>query len=131
LILIDTSVWVEVLRKPSRLQLEEVAGWEEITTCLPVVQELLQGIRDPQAYRFAREAMLSLPLVEAPLRTEVFLEAAELFRTARRAGLTVSSGFDCLIAACALRNGLILVHRDQDFDRLARVSPLVVRNLSG
>jgi len=75
----------------------------------------------------ARKALLALPIAEAPLRTEVFLEAAQLFRSARRSGLTVRSGFDCLIAACALRNGLTVAHCDRDFDLLARVSPLTVR----
>ena len=31
---------------------------------------------------------------------------------------------DCLIAACALRHGLTVVHVDRDFDLIARVSPL-------
>jgi hypothetical protein len=130
LILVDTSIWVEVFRKPSRVQLEDVGDLNEIVTCLPVVQEVLQGFREEWAYRLARKSLLALPIAEAPLRTEVFLEAAELFRSARRAGLTVRSGVDCLIAACALRNGLTVAHCDRDFDLLARVSPLAVRSIA-
>jgi predicted nucleic acid-binding protein len=130
LILVDTSIWVEVFRKPSRVQLEDVGDLKEIVTCLPVVQEVLQGFREEWAYRVARKALLALPIAEAPLRIEVFLEAAELFRSARRAGLTVRSGVDCLIAACALRNGLTVAHCDRDFDLLARVSPLAVRSIA-
>jgi predicted nucleic acid-binding protein len=130
LILVDTSIWVEVFRKPSRVQLEDVGDLKEIVTCLPVVQEVLQGFREEWAYRLARKSLLALPIAEAPLRIEVFLEAAELFRSARRAGLTVRSGVDCLIAACALRNGLTVAHCDRDFDLLARVSPLAVRSIA-
>jgi predicted nucleic acid-binding protein len=130
LILVDTSIWVEVFRKPSRVQLEDVGDLKEIVTCLPVVQEVLQGFREEWAYRVARKSLLALPIAEAPLRIEVFLEAAELFRSARRAGVTVRSGVDCLIAACALRNGLTVAHCDRDFDLLARVSPLAVRRVS-
>jgi hypothetical protein len=130
LILVDTSIWVEVFRKPSRVQLEDVGDLKEIVTCLPVVQEVLQGFREEWAYRVARKSLLALPIAEAPLRIEVFLEAAELFRSARRAGLTVRSGVDCLIAACALRNGLTVAHCDRDFDLLARVSPLAVRSIA-
>jgi predicted nucleic acid-binding protein len=36
---------------------------------------------------------------------------------------------DCLIAACAIRNGLTILHHDRDFDLLARISPLKVRRL--
>jgi len=130
LILVDTSIWVEVFRKPSRVQLEDVGDLREIVTCLPVVQEVLQGFREEWAYRVARKSLLALPIAEAPLHIEVSLEAAELFRSARRAGLTVRSSVDCLIAACALRNGLTVAHCDRDFDLLARVSPLEVRRIA-
>jgi len=73
--------------------------------------------------------MLSFPIVESPLRADAVLEAANLFRAARRAGLTVRSGVDCLIAACAIRNGLTVLHRDRDFDVIARVSSLEVRDI--
>lgn len=129
MILIDTSIWVEVFRKPSRVRLEDVADIKEVVTCLPVVQEVLQGFQDEWAYRLARRSLLALPIAESPLRAAVFLEAAQLFRSARRAGVTVRSGVDCLIAACALRNGLTVAHCDRDFDLLARVSPLTVRRV--
>ena len=129
MVLVDTSAWIEVFRKPTRLQLDEVGGLDEVVTCLPVVQEVLQGFRDEGAFRVAREAMLSLPCVESPLGQSRFEEAAELYRAARRAGFTVRSGTDCLIAACAIRHGLTVLHRDRDFPALARVSPLLERNL--
>ena len=71
--------------------------------------------------------MLALPMVEAPLRQEVFEEAVGLYRRARAVGLTVRSSVDCLIAACALRHGLTDLHHDRDFGFLAKVSPLRVR----
>lgn len=124
MLLVDTSVWIEVFRRRPRIAFERVADIEEVVTCLPVIQEVLQGFRDERAFQTAREAMLSLPRVESPLRIEVFDEAVTLYRSARRAGLTVRSGVDCLIAACAMRHGLTVLHHDRDFDLLARVSPL-------
>jgi predicted nucleic acid-binding protein len=126
-VLVDTSVWVEVFRKPARLRLDDVVEFDEVVTCLPVIQEVLQGFRDERAYQLARAAMRALSIVEAPLRASVFDDAVELYRGARRAGLTVRSGVDCLIAACAIRNGLTVLHCDRDYDLLARVSPLAVR----
>jgi predicted nucleic acid-binding protein len=123
-VLVDTSVWIEVFRKGSRFQLESVAATDEIVTCLPVVQEVLQGFREERAFALARDAMLSFPVVESPLRTEVVVEAAQLYRAGRRAGLTIRSGVDCLIAACAIRHHLTVLHRDRDFDLIARVSSL-------
>jgi hypothetical protein len=124
--LVDSSVWIEVLRKGSRLDLEALAPLEEVATCLPVVQEVLQGIREERAFRIARDALLALRVVESPLTSGVFEMAWNLYRTARRAGLTPRSGVDCLIAACALRSDLVVLHRDRDYAMLARVSPLRV-----
>jgi predicted nucleic acid-binding protein len=128
-VLVDTSVWIEVFRKGARFQLESAVATDDIVTCLPVVQEVLQGFRDEQAFARARDAMLSFPIVESPLKAEVVLDAANLFRTARRAGLTVRSSVDCLIAACAIRNGLSVLHRDRDFDLIARISSLDSRGI--
>jgi predicted nucleic acid-binding protein len=35
---------------------------------------------------------------------------------------------DCLIAACAIRHDLEVLHRDRDFDALATISPLRARD---
>jgi hypothetical protein len=129
MILIDTSVWVEVFRKNSRLQLEDHVSLDDVVTCLPVVQEVLQGFRDEAAFRKARSAMFAFPQLESPLSRPVFEEAVRLYRTARRAGSTVRSSVDCLIAACALRHDVEVLHRDRDFPALARVSTLRERQL--
>jgi predicted nucleic acid-binding protein len=128
-ILVDTSVWIEHFRRSSRFELEAVLDLDQAVTCLPVVQEVLQGFADQSAYNLAREAMLAFPIVESPLSDQVFLLAVDLYRSARRAGLTVRSGVDCLIGACALRNSLTILHRDRDFDALAKISPLEVRGV--
>ena len=64
-----------------------------------------------------------------PLDQNLFLEAADLYRRARRAGFTVRSGVDCLIATCAIRNELVVLHQDRDYTALAQVSPLRQRPL--
>jgi len=125
--LVDTSIWVEVFRRRDPLDLEALVPIDEVVTCLPVVQELLQGFRDERAFRVARDGMLALPLLESALGSALVLEAVQLYREARRAGLTVRSSVDCLIAACALRHDVDVLHRDRDFDAIARVSPLRVR----
>lgn len=127
MVLVDTSAWIEVFRKPPRLHIEAVVDFDEIVTCLPIVQEVLQGFTSDAAFRAAREAMLALPMVESPLGENAYLDAADLYRRARRAGITVRSGVDCLIAACAIRHGLTVLHHDRDFDALARISELQQR----
>ena len=124
MILVDTSVWVEVFRRRRPLDLADVVDFDDIATCWPIVQEVLQGFRDERSYRIAREAMLAMPIVEAPLGGEVFTDAVELYRTARKTGRTIRSSTDCLIAACALRADMEVLHRDRDFTRLAEISAL-------
>ena len=129
MLLVDTSVWIEVFRRDTTFHLESVADLEEVVTCLPVIQEVLQGFRDERAFQVARESLYALPIVESPLQRAVFDEAIELYRRSRQAGVTVRSSVDCLIAACALRHGLTVVHRDRDFNRLARISPLEAHDI--
>jgi predicted nucleic acid-binding protein len=129
MILVDTSVWIELFRKNSSLRPEAAFDLEEVVTCLPVIQEVLQGFGDEGAFRKARQAMLSLPIVESPLGTEVYEQGIELYRLARRQGLTVRSSADCLIAACALRHDLTVIHRDRDYPALAKVSSLRERRI--
>ncbi|MDP6978825.1 MAG: PIN domain-containing protein [Myxococcota bacterium] len=124
MILLDTSIWIDVFRARRPLDLEAVVDFDEVVTCLPVVQEVCQGFRDESAYRRSRDAMLSLPIVESPMDASVFLQAAELYRGARRGGFTVRSSVDCVIAACAIRHDLEVLHRDRDFTALAKVSSL-------
>ena len=49
------------------------------STCLPVLQEVLQGFPRRPRVRVARDAMLALPIVEAPLETVAFEEAVDLY----------------------------------------------------
>ena len=122
--LVDTSVWIATFRRRDPIDLESQVPFDEIVTCLPIVQEVLQGFRDETAYRRASEAMFALPIVESPLGEDVVRDAVGLYRTARRHGLTIRSSVDGLIAACALRHDLEVLHLDRDFPNLAKVSAL-------
>ena len=122
--LVDTSVWIDVLRGREHERFRSLINGTEVVTCLPVLQEVLQGFDSDAAYRVARMALASLPIVQPTMEHDLYDEAIELYRTARRRGLTVRSSVDCLIAVCALRNNQTILHKDRDFDSLARVSSL-------
>ena len=128
MVLVDTSVWIEIFKKPPGLHFTALVDIDEVAVCLPVIQEVVQGFRDERAFDVAREAMLFFPVVESPLEESVFMEGASLYRSARRRGFMRSS-VDCLIATCAIRNDLEVLHRDRDFTTLAEVSPLKLRSL--
>ena len=129
MVLVDTSVWVATFARRQPLDLEAVVDFDAVVTCLPVLQEVLQGFRNETAFRRARQAMLALPIVESPLPLEVVSEAVQLYRLGRGAGHTIRSSVDCLIAACALRHDLEVVHRDRDYAAIAAISALRQRRV--
>ncbi len=129
MVLVDTSLWIEVFRRGTTLSLESVVDPDDIVTCLPVIQEVLQGFDDERAYRVARDSMLALPILEDPLTFDTYERAVDLYRLGRRAGRTFRSSTDCLIAACALEHDAEVLHCDRDFDAIAMVSPLRSRNV--
>jgi predicted nucleic acid-binding protein len=122
-ILVDTSVWIELLNRPgtARLSDEQLMSF---ATCGPVVQEVLQGLRQVAwAVRF-REDFLALTILSDPLSVNTFLAAADLYREGRRKGYTIRSSTDCLIAAIAIENSIPVWHKDRDFDTIAHFTSL-------
>lgn len=130
MVLVDTSVWIEVFRRGSRLSLESVVPLDHVVTCGPVIQEVIQGFDDERAFRVARDSMLALPILENPMTVHAYEQAAELYRRGRRSGKTLRSGVDCLIAACALLHDADVLHCDRDFDAIATIAPLRARNIA-
>ena len=129
--LVDTSAWVEFFRRSRQWSLDDLApDPDRIVTCLPVIQEVLQGIDDDRYFAIARDSLYSWPCVDAPLGSDVIDRAVELYRQTRRVGVTIRSSVDCLIAASALRHGLTVVHCDRDFAAIARVTGLRHLDLS-
>jgi predicted nucleic acid-binding protein len=123
-VLVDSSIWIEVFRLNANYRLDDLVDIDEVVTCPPVVQEVLQGFREEFAFRRVRGSMLALPIVESPMPIELYQEAAQIYRSARRGGFTIRSGVDCLIAAAAIRHNLPLLHADRDFEAIAKVTPL-------
>lgn len=111
--------------KKRSLDLESVVRLDDVVTCLPVIiQEVLQGFDDERAYCLAKEALTSFPVLESPISEEVFFAFIDLYRLARKRGVTIRSSIDCLIAACAIRNNVQVLHRGRDSVALARVCKL-------
>ena len=123
MILVDTSVWIRWFRGGTiaRPTAAEMAG---VATCSPILQELVQGFKDIPALPQIRTELLALPRLTDPVPIAAFLEAAEIYRLAKRKGFTIRSSVDCLIAAIAIRNDLPVMHYDRDFDTIARFTPL-------
>lgn len=122
MILLDTSIWIEILsgRLGSMLIDEQI---EEFVTCGPVVQEVLQGIQ-PAAVRRFRDQFDGIPRLCDPLPERIFVLAAEIYRVGRQNGYTIRSSKDCLIAAIAIDSNTPVWHRDRDFGHIASYTEL-------
>lgn len=123
LVLVDTSIWVHLLGRARLFQLRK-DDWCQIVTCLPVIQEVFQGLREIPRKAELEESFLSLPRVADPMSLDYVLEAASLYRAGRKRGLTIRSSVDCLIAAIALKHKLRVWHHDRDFVSIAKYTAL-------
>lgn len=127
MIVVDTSVWIDVLNDVSSPQAERcvalIEDGEPVALTDIVFTEILQGLRSEREVRLVERHLRSFPILRLD-GLEDFALAAELYRSARRAGVTIRKTLDCLIAAPCVRTGAPLLHADADFDRLAGCTPL-------
>jgi predicted nucleic acid-binding protein len=127
MILVDTSAWIEYLRATESTAAIEVRRLISDTTgqivmCEPIAMEILCGATNETHSALERlvNGLPSLPVDNAV----DFRAAADTYRAARRAGKTIRSINDCLIAAVAIRHNVRVVHCDTDFDVIARLTGL-------
>ena len=126
-VLYDSSVWIDFLNKrvtPQTVKLEQAIerNSDDVLVCPPVLQEVLQGIRDDGRYERIKRSLLAYTFLEAD-PVEVAVEAAALYRALRKLGVTIRKANDCLIARYAIRADAAVSHADEDFDRIAMHSP--------
>jgi predicted nucleic acid-binding protein len=128
-IVVDTSVWIDVLNEKGSPQAERcvelIEAGEPVALTDVVVTEILQGFRSEREARLVELHLRAFPILRLD-GLEDFVLAAELYRKARRAGVTIRRTLDCLIAAPCVRTGAPLLHADADFDRLAKCTSLEV-----
>jgi hypothetical protein len=126
MILVDTSVWVEVLKDKSGevVQAFKARVSDDICALTRFTQlELLQGAKNEAEWRKLDEYLAAQYYLEASEST--WRDAARIYFELRRKGVTVNSPVDCCIGQLALESKALLLHRDKDFDRIARVRPLL------
>ena len=125
--IVDSSVWVGFLNGERTGEVAFLKSFMEARRpvwLLPVIlKEVLQGADSEQ--RFARwsRALSSIPVVAVADPVAIARAAALLYARCRWRGVTPRSGNDCLIAATAVQAKMPILHRDQDFPRIATVEP--------
>lgn len=126
--IVDTSVWLDYSAdRPSwqAHRLDAAIRERQAMIVDPVRIEVLAGM-NPVASPARIIAMLERCEDVMQLHRIDAEKAAEIYRGCRAFGETVRSLNDCLIAAIAIRNGARILHRDRDYDTIAKHFPLQV-----
>jgi predicted nucleic acid-binding protein len=127
-VLVDSSAWVEYLRRTGSAEdrrVRRLIESSEDATTDPVMLEVVGGGRSLTMTR-ALSRLLARARYLPQRPHEDVLSAVDIYQRCRVAGETVRSLNDCLIAAIAIRNDTPVLHCDRDFDAMARHTPLKV-----
>jgi hypothetical protein len=133
LIVVDSSVWIGILRgvdNPAVVRLRELVEGDDDRILVGdlVLLEVLQGARDePHAARIEHN-LRQYPI--APMLGEALaVRAAHNYRLLRARGTTVRKTIDIIIGAFCIAGGHLLLHDDLDFEPMAEhLGLLVVRS---
>jgi predicted nucleic acid-binding protein len=128
LIVVDTSVLVDFLkgRKTAATDALRRLEIEDMPYAIPAFccQELLQGAKDQREWELLLEHLLSQRVLASRDPLSSHIEAARIYYDCRRKGMTVRSAVDCFIAQLVLEEDGILLHYDDDFEKIRSVRPL-------
>ena len=124
-LLADTSAWIEFLRateSPQARRLRTAIAGREVVVIDPILLEVMAGAQRDSVASLQR--LLVAQHVEGLTPRLDWLDAARIYRELRRRGETLRSQMDALIAAAAIRLDVPVLHRDREFDTIARHTPL-------
>ena len=130
MILIDASVWIDVLRDHTGQragQLRQEVGGDTVIFARWTQFELLAGARDEADWLKLHTELENKPYPVSP--PTLWRDAARIGFDLRRRGLTVRSAADLFLAQTALDHSALVLHRDADFALIAQVRPLRQRFL--
>ena len=120
MILVDTSVWIDLFRSKQTLETERLIAMLpdnaiEIGIGDLVLMELLQGVKGTQEAQRVEVRMTAFSHVTICDRPLV-VQAATNFRFLRTRGITVRKTIDTLIATRCIVDDYALLYSDRDFD---------------
>lgn len=125
--IVDTSAWIDYSQMrgtPAEERLMQAISRREVFFIPPlVVQEVLQGAKNPMHYVQLQEQIERVPMYRSNNWLGIHRHAAMLYARCRWKGITIRSSNDCFIAACALESELPLLANDKDFVFIAQVEP--------
>jgi len=108
-IVVDTSIWIDVLNDTPSSGAERcvrlIEAGESVALTDIVLTEILQGLRSEREATLTERHLRAFPVLRLDGLDDCVL-AARLYRQARAAGVTIRKTLDCRIVAPWVRTGL-------------------------
>lgn len=89
------------------------------------MQEVLQGIENQRLFNIIKENLKGLDYLDYDAYSFA-ITSAELYRSLQRKGITIRKANDCLIASLCIEHDFWLIHKDKDFDNIAKHTSLKI-----
>ncbi len=121
MIVVDTLVWIDVLRKSdsdAERTFRTLAATRTVLVLDIILFELLQGVRSERERTGLLAALSAFPVKNA-VGFELAVAAADRNRILRARGVTIRSAIDVLIASFCIGEDLPLLQHDRDFQPFA------------
>ncbi len=127
--LIDTCLWIDFTRKRSpRILKQFIAPYilnPNAHLTPPISFEILRHA-SPAESKQLEEHFLTFPILATP--ADLWMQACKLGQACQQKNIMVGS-FDLLIATIAIHHDAELISFDDDFLKIASISPLKVKHL--
>ena len=128
MILVDTSILIDFFKGKAH---EGTTKFDSVLLkSIPfginsiIFQEVLQGSRSEKEYKLLKDYLSKQTFFHPKDAVESFADAARIYFDCRKAGITIRSTIDCIIAQTALEHDLLLLHNDRVFHAMTNVLPL-------
>lgn len=118
MVIVDTSVLIAYLNDQVTRHnewLDRQGGLQRIGITTLTQAEVLQGIRTEEQFLAVSQLLSEFSIFETG-SSALAIASARNYRALRKAGITIRSTIDCLIATFCIENGYELLHNDRDFD---------------
>jgi hypothetical protein len=127
ILLVDSSVWIDFFAgrdtPQTRIFKDAIREGVDVVLTGVILTEILQGVPSDSGFARLRKDLSSFRVLH-PASEDTYVQAARLYRTGRKRGVTIRSLVDCLIAAVAMEHGATVLHKDRDYERISEYAPL-------